>query len=83
MPRPRSLAALAAFVLLPSLAACYPNTADVATGEMILGLSDELNDLRDENAILQEQIDSLYAITSRQDTLIRRLASHTGFYIPQ
>ena len=80
MRRIRKLVPLALFAL--GIAACYPNTADIATGEMILGLSDALTDLRDENAILQEQIDTLVAVTSRQDSLIRRLANHTGLYLP-
>ena len=63
--------------------ACYPNTADIATGEMILGLSDALDDLRLETAILQDQIDSLVVITARQDSLLRRLANHTGMPVQQ
>ena len=78
MPRTR----LCVFVLLV-LGACYPNTADIATGEMILSVSDALYDLQDETAILQEQIDSLVAMSARQDSLIRRLAAHAGMPIPQ
>lgn len=81
MRRFRCLVPLALFVL--GVAACYPNTADIATGEMILGLSDAIDDLRDENAILQEQIDSLVVTTARQDSVIRRLANHAGLYLPQ
>ena len=69
--------------LLAAAGGCRPSTADIATGEMILGISDAMNDLRTETAILQEQIDSLSAITARQDSLIRRLADHTGMHLPR
>lgn len=68
---------------LLALGACYPNTADIATGEMIMGISDAIDDLRMETAILQDQIDSLITVTMQQDSIIRRLADHTGMPIPR
>ena len=82
MARPR-LAALLASLLLTSALACYQAPADMAQAEMILGISDAMNDLRTENAILQDQIDSLYAMVTRQDTLVRRMADQMGIPVPR
>lgn len=82
MARPR-LVALLASLLLTSALACYQVPADMAQAEMILGISDAMNDLRTENAILQDQIDSLFAMVTRQDTLVRRMADQMGIPVPR
>ena len=82
MARPRLTALLAATVLTAA-AACYAAPADMAQAEMILGISDAMNDLRTENAILQDQIDSLYVMVTRQDTLVRRMAEQLGIPVPR
>ena len=46
--------------------------------EQIIQLGDGLNDLRQENAALQEQVDSLKLIVARQDTVVRQLANLAG-----
>lgn len=46
--------------------------------EQIIQLGDGLNDLRQENGALQEQVDSLKVIVARQDTVIRQLANLAG-----
>ena len=46
--------------------------------EQIIQLGDGLNDLRQDNAALQEQVDSLKLIVARQDTVIRQLANLAG-----
>ena len=74
---------LLAVLALVSANACYQAPADMAQAEMLLGVSDALNDLRTENAILQDQIDSLYAMVTRQDTLVRRMAEQMGMAIPR
>ena len=82
MARPRHLGAFAG-VLLASAAACYQAPADMAQAEMLLDISDAMNDLRTENAILQDQIDSLYGMVARQDTLVRRMADQIGIPVPR
>jgi septal ring factor EnvC (AmiA/AmiB activator) len=52
--------------------------ATVSTGQAIIELSDAINDVRQENATLQEQIDSLRTAVARQDTLVTRLAGLVG-----
>ena len=54
----------------------------VVTGEAILGLSDALMGLREEDAMLQAQLDSLRAVVARQDSTIARLAAMTGVPLP-
>ena len=53
-------------------------TENVTTGEAILGLSDAIMGLREEDAMLQAQLDSLRAVVARQDSTIARLAATTG-----
>jgi len=59
-------------------AACPASRADVAMSEQIIQLGDGLNDLRQENAVLQQQVDSLRLFVARQDTVIRQLANLAG-----
>ena len=59
-------------------AACPASRADVAMSEQIIQLGDGLNDLRQDNAALQQQVDSLRLVVARQDTVIRQLANLAG-----
>lgn len=80
-----ALAALLAGGTLP-LAACGASvdpTQDLTTGEAIVGLSDAIAGLREESAMLQDQLDSLRGIVARQDTTIARLAAAAGVPLPQ
>jgi hypothetical protein len=60
------------------LSACPASRADVAISEQIIQLGDGLNDLRQDNAVLQQQVDSLSLMVARQDTIIRQLANLAG-----
>ena len=80
MSRTRTLLLLAGTLAATS---CYPGQADIATGEMILGITDAMTDLQMESAILQEQIDSLNIQVARQDSIIRRISEHVGMPIPR
>jgi hypothetical protein len=59
-------------------AACPASRADVAISEQIIQLGDGLNDLRQENAGLQQQVDSLRLVVAKQDTVIRQIANLAG-----
>ena len=61
-----------------TLSACPASRADVAISEQIIQLGDGLNDLRQDNALLQQQVDSLSRIVARQDTVIRQIANLAG-----
>jgi hypothetical protein len=65
-------------VLSIMLSACPASRADVAISEQIIQLGDGLNDLRQDNAVLQQQVDSLSLMVARQDTIIRQLANLAG-----
>lgn len=58
--------------------ACPTSRADVAISEQIIQLGDGLSDLRQENAVLQQQVDSLILVVAKQDTVIRQLANLAG-----
>lgn len=48
---------------------------DVSSGQMMLDLSNAMTQLREENAQMQSQIDSLHFAVAYQDTIIRQLAA--------
>jgi hypothetical protein len=71
----RSLCAVALVVVC---AACPASRADIAISEQIIQLGDGMNALRQENAEIQQQVDSLRLVVARQDTVIRQLANLAG-----
>ena len=75
--------AACAIALVLVCAACPASRADVAMSEQIIQLGDGLNDLRQDNAALQQQVDSLRLVVARQDTVIRQLANLAGVPIPR
>jgi peptidoglycan hydrolase CwlO-like protein len=70
-----------AFVLMLAMicTACPTSRADIAISEQIIQLGDGLNDLRQDNAALQQQVDSLRAVVAKQDSVIRQIANLSGF----
>lgn len=79
-PRALALAALLAAASLAGTAGCVrlPSNDNISQGQLLLELSDALGELRGQDAMLQEQVDSLRAVVARQDTLLARLANATG-----
>jgi hypothetical protein len=59
--------------------ACPATKVDIAMTEQIIQLGDGLNDLRQENAVLQQQVDSLALVVARQDSIVRQIANLAGF----
>jgi len=51
---------------------------DLSQGELLLELSDTINELRSHDALLQEELDSLRAVVARQDSTIARIAAASG-----
>ena len=47
--------------------------------EDVMAIGDGLNDLRQDNAALQQQVDSLRAVVAKQDSVIRQIANLSGF----
>jgi hypothetical protein len=48
---------------------------DISSGQAILDLGSAVFELREENALLQAQIDSLRGTVAYQDTILRQLAT--------
>lgn len=74
------LATLAAVMLG---AACAPDmTAGINTAQALVELGDALNAVREEQSILQGQVDSLREVVARQDTVLRQVANVAGVPVP-
>lgn len=84
--RRRRAGALAALSLLIGAAACngvLPTPSrDASQGQMMMDLTEALNQIRDQSAGLQEQLDSLREVVYHQDTIIRQLAQNAGITVP-
>ena len=80
MERPHLVSALVFAATL--LAGCTASPADVNTAQQLADIADAMNALRADNAVLQDQVDSLRIVVARQDTIIVRLAAQSGMPIP-
>lgn len=74
-PLPLSLILAAALLAGGCSAGSSPQ---MNVGEALVELGDALNGVREENAFLQQQLDSLRTVVARQDTVIRRLTVAAG-----
>lgn len=76
---PLAPVALVASLAMLAAAGCVASpSAELDRAELLLGISDAVASLREENAALQEQVDALEVMVARQDTLLRRLAAVNG-----
>lgn len=71
----------AAFALLFA-ASCLPSRQDVDTAQALIEIGDALNDIRNTQSELQDQIDSLKWAITRRDSVIRQLANLAGVAVP-
>jgi hypothetical protein len=51
---------------------------DVSSGQMVMDLGTSVMQLREDNALLQAQIDSLRGAVAYQDTILRQLATQAN-----
>ena len=72
------LRVVGALALVLICSGCPASRADIAISEQIIQLGDGLNDLRQENAVLQQQVDSLSLVVAKQDSVLRQLANLAG-----
>lgn len=56
-------------------------SADVSLGQTIIEMTDAINDLRQDNVFLQQQIDSLATVVAKQDSVVRQIANMAGMRI--
>lgn len=84
--RVRRAAAVGAFASAVVMGACNgvlpAPGADAAQGQVMMDLAETLNQIRDQGAGLQDQVDSLREVVLRQDTIIRQLALTAGVPLP-
>ena len=73
-----------AMVLLLTLGGtgCLPSKQDVNTAQAIIQIGDGLNEVRQTQSDLQDQIDSLKVLLAKRDTVIKQLANLAGVAIP-
>ena len=57
------------------LASCRDPRAEANIAEAMVQVGTELSAVRQDLAVMQEQVDSLRGVVARQDTLITRLAA--------
>ena len=74
--------AVAAGALMWAACAQNPGTASETLGQSIIELGDAIAALREDNAAIQEQLDSLRRQVARQDTVMRQLANLAGMPVP-
>jgi hypothetical protein len=74
----RRVAAVAVGALALAACAQNPGDANATLGQSIVELGDAISALREDNAAIQEQLDSLRRQVARQDTVMRQLANMAG-----
>lgn len=77
-----ALVLAAASFAITSCQAVQPAAVE-GLGESVLQLGDAVSTLQIENALLQEQIDSLRIAVARQDTALRQFANLAGMPLPR
>lgn len=69
-------------VVVAPLVACGTSiptpTSELSSGQAILDIGAQLGQIREDNALLQAQIDSLHGVVAYQDTVLRQLAAGAG-----
>lgn len=65
-------------LLVAVLAGCRDPRADANLAQAMVDAETAITLVQQEQAILQDQVDSLRLVVAYQDTIIRRLATHTG-----
>jgi hypothetical protein len=65
-----------------SASSCRDPRADANVAQAIMEAAAQITMLQQDQSIMQSQLDSLLQVVAWQDTVIRRLASHTGLPMP-
>jgi hypothetical protein len=68
-----------ALVVVGTLSGCLRNpSVDAATAQALTEIADQLGAMQQDNASLQNQVDSLRAVVAKQDSVLRRVANLAG-----
>ena len=79
--RMRAACMVSAVLMATTLAGCQGVStpgADFAASQAMVDLGETMGQMREEDAILQAQIDSLRGVVAYQDTVIRQLSLMAG-----
>ncbi len=72
-----------ALLVAATLTGCLRNpAADAAAAQALTEIADQLGAMQQDNAALQNQVDSLRTVVARQDSVLRRLANMAGVPMP-
>jgi len=75
----RSVISLTLAALL--LSSCRDPRAEANIVQAMIDVGTQLSQMQQDQSLMQSQVDSLLQVAAWQDTIIRRLASHTGMPI--
>ena len=64
------------------VSSCRDPRADANVAQAMMEAGAQMTMLQQDQSIMQSQLDSLMQVVAWQDTIIRRLASHTGLPMP-
>ena len=78
----RRLAMLQA-IAIPLLTSCRDPRAEANIAEAMVQVGTEMSAMRQDYAVLQNQVDSLRTVVARQDTLLTKLATLANVPLPQ
>ena len=67
---------------LLSITSCRDPRADANIAQAMMEAGAQITMLQQDQSMMQSQLDSLLQVAAWQDTIIRRLASHTGLPLP-
>ncbi len=77
-PRPSRLRLLSLLAATALLSACPAGSADLTVAENVNELGEAIFTLREDNALLHQQLDSLRMVVARQDSTLRQIANLAG-----
>lgn len=64
-----------------TITSCRDPRADANVAQAMMEAGAQITMLQQDQSLMQSQLDSLMQVVAWQDTIIRRLASHTGLPI--
>ena len=70
-----------ALLMIFTMTSCRDPRADANVAQAMMEAGAQMTMLQQDQSIMQSQLDSLMQVVAWQDTIIRRLASHTGLPI--
>lgn len=70
-----------ALLALLIVTSCRDPRADANVAQAMMEAGAQITMLQQDQSLMQNQLDSLMQVVAWQDTIIRRLASHTGLPI--